>query len=153
MMVAHRVGLATVIALVVLASCALPRPDVGLTISGTTVPSSHEGSYCQGGGCQTMCADGPAPVATLTVVRTSTPVRLEFVAPSEIDQIHGDIWQGEKMTGSPVESFTIDGAARSYVANALKTGGRYYIVVMTRWNRVIDRGDSSRAFLIEIANP
>lgn len=153
MMVARRFGLATVIGLVALASCTLPRPDVGLTIGGTSVASSREGSYCQGGGCQGMCADGPAPIAPLTLVRTSLPARLEFTAPPEVEQIHGDIWQGETLAGSAIESFTLERGVRSYTANALKSGGRYYVIVMIRWDRLLDRGDSSRAFLVEIAAP
>jgi hypothetical protein len=151
--VAHRRGLATVISLVVMASCALPRPDVGLTVSGTTVPPSREGSYCQGGGCSGVCADGPAPKAPLTAVRATVPIRLEFHAGAEVDQIHGDIWAGDTMAGTPIESFTLTGAARSHTAAELKPGGRYYIFVTIGWSRLLDRGDSSRAFLVEIASP
>ena len=37
--------------------------------------------------------------------------------------------------------------------SSLKPGGRYYIIVLIYWSRFLDRGDSSRAFLIEIASP
>jgi hypothetical protein len=151
--VAHRLGLVTVIALVLWASCALPRPNVGLTISGTTVPASREGSYCQGGGCSGMCADGPAPVAPLTVVRAATPVRLDFMTGGEVNQISGNIWQGDTMAGQPIETFTLESRARSYTTSQLKSGGRYYIAVMIGWSRFIDRGDTSYAFQVELASP
>jgi hypothetical protein len=151
--VAHRFGLATVISLVVMASCTLPRPEAGLTIAGTTVQPSREGSYCQGGGCSGICADGPAPTAPLTLVRATTPIRLDLLAGAEVDQIHGDIWAGETMAGTPIESFTLTGAARSYTATELRPGGRYYIFVTIGWSRLLDRGDSSRAFLVDIASP
>jgi hypothetical protein len=92
-------------------------------------------------------------VAPLTLVRATTPVRFDFVAGEEVDQIHADIWRGEKVEGQPIESFTIDGGARSYTTTELKPGGRYYIAVLIRWSRFLDRGDSSRAFLVEIASP
>jgi hypothetical protein len=151
--VAHRLALATVISLVLWASCSLPRPGVELSISGVTVPPSRESSFCQSGGCGGMCGDGPAPVAPLTSVRTTTPVHLDFAAGSDVNQIHGDIWQGETIAGTPIESFTLTGSMRSYTTTELKPGGRYYVFVMIGWSRLLDRGDSSRAFLIEIAPP
>jgi hypothetical protein len=147
---AHRLGLATVMSLVLWASCSLPRPDVGLTISGTTVPSSREGS-CHDGGCGGGAC--PAPVAPLTIVRTTTPVRFDFVVGSEVNQIHGAIWQGETMAAKAIEQFTLVDGARSYMTTELKPGGRYYMIVLIYWSRLLDRGDSSRAFLIEIASP
>jgi hypothetical protein len=145
--VARRLAVAAVIGLVVsaLALCARPRPEVGLTISGTTVPASS-GNCLDSGAC-------PPPVAPLTLVRTTTPVRLDFVAGGEVNQIHGAIWQGETMGAKAIEQFTLTGAMRSYTASELKPGGRYYIIVLMYWSRLLDRGDSSRAFLIEIASP
>lgn len=150
---AHRLGLVGVISLVLWASCSLPRPEIQLSISGMTVPASREGSFCQTGGCSGMCGDGPAPVAPLTTVRATTPVRFDFVAGSDVNQIHGDIWKGETIAGTPLESFTLVDGARSYMTNELKPGGRYYIIVMIGWSRLLDRGDSSRAFLIDVASP
>ena len=100
-----------------------------------------------------MCADGPAPAAPLTVVRATTPIRLDFVAGAEVNQIDGNIWQGETMSGNPIESFTLASAARSYTTTQLKPGGRYYIAVLIGWSRLLDRGDTSRSFLIDIASP
>jgi len=144
--VARRLGLAAVIALVVLALCTRPRPEVGLTISGTTVPASS-GNCEDGGAC-------PPPVAPLTVVRATTPVRLDFVAVSEVDQINGAIWRGETMMGKAIETFTIEGDARSHTTTEMKPGGRYYIIATVRWARFLDRGGLiTRAFLVEIASP
>ena len=67
----------------------------------------------------------------------------------ELATIHGDIWRGETIAGPPIESFTLAGAVRSYTTTELKSGGRYYIAVLTRWSRFLDRGDSSRAFLVD----
>jgi hypothetical protein len=151
--VAHRLGLIMIVSLVLWASCALPRPDVGLTVSGTTVPASREGSYCQSAGCSGMCADGPAPKALLTRVRATAPIRLDFVTGAGVDQIHGDIWEGETMGERPIESFTLAHGARSYTTSELKPGGRYYIAVLIGFSRFFDRGDTSYAFLMDIAAP
>ena len=139
--------LAAVIAVVVfaLALCARPRPEVALTISGTTVPGSS-GNCRDGGAC-------PPPVAPLTVVRTTTPVRLDFVAGNEVDQISAAIWRGETMTASTIETFTLEGDARSRTTTRLEPGGRYYIIATIIWSRFLGRGVDSRAFLVEIAPP
>lgn len=142
---ARRLGLAVIIALVVLALCARPRPDVGLTIAGTTVVGS-QGNCIDGGAC-------PPPVAPLVVVRTRTPVRLDFVVGNEVDQIDGAIWRGETMMGTAIETFTIARSARSYTTAELKPGGRYYIIATITWSRFLDRGLTSRAFLVEIGPP
>jgi hypothetical protein len=113
------------------------------------VPASREGN-CETGGCSGAC---PAPVAPLTIVQTTTPVRLDFVAGNDVNQIHGAIWQGESMGAKAIESFTLVDGARSYMTTELKPSGRYYIIVLIYWSRLLDRGDSSRAFLIEIASP
>jgi hypothetical protein len=143
--VARRLGLAAVIALVVLALCARPRPEVGLTISGTTVPASS-GNCQDGGAC-------PPPVAPLTVVRTTMPVRLDFVVGNEVEQINGAIWRGETMMGTTIETFTIEGDARSYTTTQLKPDGRYYIIATVQWSRFLDQGLTTRAFLVEPAPP
>src|SRR5207237_3700540 len=88
-----------VVLLLLLASCSLPRPTVGLSIAGTNVPGSREGSYCQTGGCSGVCGDSLAPVAPLTPVRAASPVRLDFSAGVEGDGIHGDVWEGGTMSG------------------------------------------------------
>jgi hypothetical protein len=145
---AHRLALAMVISLVLWASCSSPH-DVGLSIAGTTVSASREASChdtgCGGGAC-------PAPVAPLTIVRTTTPVRFDFVVGSDVNQIHGAIWQDEARART-IEQFTLVGEARSYTTTELKPGGRYYMIVLIYWSRLLDHGDSSRAFLIEIASP
>jgi hypothetical protein len=135
------------ISLVLWASCSSPH-DVGLSIAGTTVSASREASChdtgCGGGAC-------PAPVAPLTIVRTTTPVRLDFLVGSDVNQIHGGIWEGERMRAKTIEQFTLVAGARSYTTSEVKPGGRYYIFVMINWSTLLDRGDSSRAFLIDIA--
>ena len=144
---ARRLGLTAIIALVVLgvALCARPRPEVGLKISGTTVPASS--SNCKDGGA---C---PPPVAPLTFVRTITPVRLDFVVGDEVDQISAAIWQGETMVGTTIETFTLEGGVQSHTTTQLKPAGRYYIIANVRWSRFLDRGVTTRAFLVEIASP
>ena len=139
-------------ALVLLASCALPRPGIELTISGTSVTPSREGSYCQGGGCSGTCGDGPAPQARLTTVRATAPIRLDFSAGAEVNQIHADIYAGDGVVGAPIESFTLRGSERSHTSAQLRSG-RYYILVTIRWDRLTDRGDTAIAFLVEIVPP
>jgi len=142
-----------VLLLVVLASCSLPRPTVGLTISGTNVAGSREGSFCQtNGGCSSECGDGPAPVAPLTIIRAAAPVRLDFSGGSEINQIHGEIYRGDTMSGQALETFDLSGSERSYSSHAIDSG-RYYISVSLGWSRITDRGDTSIAFAVEIVAP
>ena len=141
-----------VLLLVLLASCSLPRPTVGLAISGTNVAGSREGSFCQTGGCTSYCADGPAPVAPVTMVSVAAPVRLDFSAGSDITTIHGDIWHGDSMSGQAIESFDLDSRERSYTSKAI-AAGRYYILIGLQWSRPLDRGDSGLAFLVEIVPP
>jgi hypothetical protein len=148
----HRVMFRVVVLLVLLAACALPRPGFDLIISQTAVTPSREGSFCQSGGCTGACGDGPAPEAPLTVVRTSAPVRLDFAAGDEVNRIRADIYAGDRMAGSPIESFTLSGTERSHTSTQMRTG-RYYILVTIGWSRLTDRGDSGRAFLVEIVPP
>jgi len=141
-----------VLLLVLLASCSLPRPTVGLAIAGTNVPASREGSYCQSGGCSGVCGDTTAPTAPLTAVRAPAPIRLDFSGGAEINQIHGDIWQGETMIGQPLETFDLGVAQRSYTSLKMREG-KYYLLVSVRWSRVTDSGDTSFAFAVAITPP
>ena len=141
-----------VVLLLLLSSCSLPRPTAGLSIAGTNVPGSREGSYCQTGGCSGVCGDSLAPVAPLTPVRAAFPVRLDFSAGAEVDQIHGDIWEGETMTGRPTESFELRGSDRSYMSQLMRDG-RYYLLISLGWSRVTDHGDTSVAFAVELTPP
>src|SRR5207248_1489466 len=144
--------LCAVVLLLLLASCSLPRPTAGLSIAGTNVPGSREGSYCQTGGCSGVCGDSLAPVAPLTPVRAASPVRLDFSAGAEVDRIHGDIWEGETQTGRPAESFELRGSDRSYTSQLMRDG-RYYLLISLGWSRVTDHGDTSVAFAVELTPP
>ena len=141
-------ALATVFALVLWASCSSPH-DVGLSVAGVTVSASREASChdtgCGGGAC-------PAPVAPLTIVHTTPPVRLDFMVGSDVNQIHGAVWLDESRAKT-IEQFTLVGEARTHTTTELKPGSRYYMIVLIYWSRLLDRGESSRAFLIEIASP
>ena len=110
-----------------------------------TIPGSS-GNCSDTGAC-------PPPVAPLTVVRTTTPVRLDFVVGGEVHQIDGAIWRGETMTATVIETFTIARGGRSHTTVELKPGGRYYMIATITWSRFLDRGLTSRAFLVEIASP
>jgi hypothetical protein len=152
-MVVRRHGVvAALVALILVASCSLPRPAVGLSIAGTSVTPSREGSYCQHSGCSGACGDTAAPVAPLTTVRASPPIRLDFSPEGEVTEIHVQIWQGERSSGQPIESFGLPGRQPSRTSTAM-TAGRYYLAVSIEWSRAFDRGDTSRAFLVEIVPP
>jgi len=150
--VSARRAFGVVLLLVLLASCNLPRPTVGLAINGTNVQGSREGSYCQTGGCSSYCADSLAPSAPVTAVRAAAPIRLDFSGGAEINQIHGDIWPGDAMNGQPIESFDLRGTERSYAPRQMR-GGRYYLLVSLGWSRVTDHGDTSIAFSVELSQP
>jgi hypothetical protein len=150
--VSRRGRFGAVLLLVLLATCSLPRPTVGLAVEGTNVPGSREGSYCQTGGCSGVCADSLPPAAPLTAVRASTPVRLDFSGGTEINQIHGDIWRGATMNGRPLESFDLRGNERSYTSQLMRDG-TYYLLISLGWSRVTDHGDTSIAFSLELTPP
>jgi hypothetical protein len=57
------------------------------------------------------------------------------------------------MMGTTIETFTIEGDARSHTTIQVKPGGRYYIIATVRWSRFLDHGVTSRAFLVEVASP
>lgn len=148
----YRAALRTIAVIVLLASCALPRPGIELSISGTSVASSREGSYCQSGGCSGTCADGPAPVAPLTRVRAGAPIRLDFSAGPEVSEIDVSIYEGERTGATPRERFTLSGRERSFTSSVMRSG-TYYISVLIRWSRFTDRGDAGRSFLVELSPP
>ena len=98
-----------------------------------------------------MCADSIAPVAALTPVAASLPIVLEFSAGPEVQLIHVDVFEGDGFKGqAPVESFDIANGERRHTSSAIKSG-HYYLLVMIGWSRVFDRGDTSQAFLIDVA--
>jgi hypothetical protein len=76
-------------------------------------------------------------------------VRLDCSAGSEVTTIHGEIWQGESISGRPIESFDLAGGVRSYTAKLI-TGGRYYLVIGLKWSRFLDSGETGVASLAEI---
>jgi len=123
-----------------------------LTVAALVLLASREASFCQGGGCSTACGDGPAPEAPLTIVRAAAPIRLDFSAGGEVNQIHAAAYVGNGMVGTPIEAFTPSGSERSHTS-ARMDPGRYYILVSFWWSRFIDRGSSGRAFLVEIVSP
>lgn len=139
-----------VIALVLVGSCSLPRPGVELTISGTQLTGSREGSYCQSGGCSGVCADAPPLNAPLTRVAASPPYVFEFATGSEVNQIHVDLFSGDGLRGqSPAYTFDLSGSERRH-STTTPLAGHYYIVVGVGWSRLIDRGDTSRIFQIDV---
>lgn len=145
----YRRALKVVLMAIWIGSCAVARPEIQLTISGTAVPSSRENSFCQPSGCTVRCVDGPSPEAPLTIVRANAPVQLEFSAGPEVNRIHGDIYEGERMVGSPIEAFTLTGNERTHPSASMRAG-RYYILISIAWSRLTDRGDFGRAFLVDI---
>jgi hypothetical protein len=121
----------------------MPRPTVGLAIAGANVPASREGTYCQSGGCSGVCVDTVAPTAPLTAVRAPAPIQLDFSGGAEINHVHGDIWQGETMSGQPLETFDLGAGQRSYTSQRMREGT--YLLVSLRW--------SSFAFSVAITPP
>ncbi len=57
------------------------------------------------------------------------------------------------MMEKTIETFTIEGDARSHTTAKLEPGGRYYIIATIQWSGFLGRGLSARAFLVEIASP
>ncbi len=126
------------------------RPSIGLSVGGTNVPPSREGSYCSSGGCSGVCADGPAPVAPVTRVRAALPVSLRFDVPPEVTELHASLWRGETISGPAIESFTLAHGERGYTASSIAQC-RYYLIVSVLWSRPFDRGDTSYAFALDVS--
>jgi hypothetical protein len=144
--------LAAILFAILLASCG--RPGVALRIVGVNegLPGL-DSSYCQSGGCTTTCGDYPTPAPRLVQVRVTPPVTLEVRADSGVTEIHGDIWDGDTISGRPIEAFTLANQSGGYVSQAMASGHRYYIYVDVRWSLPLNSGGQGHAFRVEILPP
>ena len=147
-----RVPLAAILVAILLASCG--RPGVTLRIAGVNdALPGLESSYCQSGGCSNMCADYSTPVPPLRQVRVTTPVTLELSADPGVTDILGDIWEGDTLSGRPLESFTVVAPRGKHVSQAMVSGHRYYIYIDINWSLPFNSGGQGRAFRVEILPP
>src|SRR5258705_9810713 len=94
-----RLPLAAILVAILLASCG--RPGVALRIVGVNESlRGLESSYCQSGGCSSTCGDYPVLAPPVVQVRVTPPVTLEVRADSGVTEIHGDIWEGDTISGA-----------------------------------------------------
>ena len=144
--------LAAILVAILLASCG--RPGVTLRIAGVNdALPGLESSYCQSGGCSTTCGDYPTPAPPLLPVRVTAPVTLEVKADPSVTEIHGDIWEGDTLSGRPIESFALAGPSAEHVSQAMASGHRYYIYIDIRWSLPLNSGAQGHAFRVEILPP
>lgn len=147
-----RLPLAAILVAILLASCG--RPGVTLRIAGVNEAlPGLDSSYCQSGGCTTTCGDYPTPAPALVQVRVTAPVTLEVQADSGVTEIHGNIWEGDTLSGRPIEAFTLAGPSARHVSQAMASGHRYYIYIDIRWSFPLNSGGQGHAFRVEILPP
>jgi hypothetical protein len=101
-----RLPLAAILVAILLASCGIPGVALRITGVNESLPGL-DSSYCQSGGCTTTCGDYPTLTPPLVQVRATPPVTLEVRADSGVTEIHGDIWEGDTVSGRPIETFTL----------------------------------------------
>jgi hypothetical protein len=80
-------------------------------------------------------------------------VTLEVRADSGVTEIHGDIWEGDTLSGRPIESFVLAGQSAKHVSQAIASGHRYYIYIDVRWSLPLNTGGQGHAFRVEILPP
>ena len=146
-----RIALRLVLALVLISSCGLQRPTIDLTISGTQIAGSREGSYCQSGGCSSVCADSGPLSAPIVHVSADPPYEFRFATSGEVNRIHADIFPGDGSHGQPpAYTFDLNGAERRHAVTT-RLSGQYYLAVTIGWSRFTDSGDTSRFFQVDIS--
>ena len=147
-----RLPLAAILVAILLASCG--RPGVALRIAGVNdALPGLDSSYCQSGGCTTTCGDYPVLSPPLVQVRVTPPVTLEIRADSGVTEIHGDIWEGDTVSGQPVETFTLAGQTARFVSQAMAPGHRYYIAIDIHWSLPLNTGGQGHVYRVEVLPP
>ena len=147
-----RLPLAAILVAILFASCG--RPGVTLRIAGVNEAlPGLDSSYCQSGACTGTCADYPTPAPALVQVRVISPVTLEVQADSGVTEIHGNIWEGDTLSGRPIEAFTLAGPSARHISQAMASGHRYYIYIDIRWSLPLNSGGQGHAFRLEILPP
>ena len=147
-----RLPLAAILVAILLASCGIP--GVALRIAGVneSLPGL-DSSYCQSGSCTTTCHDYPTLSPPLVQVRVTPPVTLEFRADSGVTEIRGDIWEGDTVSGRPIETFTLTGHIARYGSQAMASGHRYYIVIDIHWSLPLNTGGQGHVYRVELLPP
>ena len=151
-LVRGRLPLAAILVAILLASCG--RPGVALRIAGVNdALPGLDSSYCQSGGCTGTCGDYPVLFPPIVQVRVTPPVTLEIRADSGVTEIHGDIWEGDTVSGQPVETFTLAGQTARFVSQAMAPGHRYYIAIDIHWSLPLNTGGQGHVYRVEVLPP
>ena len=147
-----RLPLAAILVAILLASCGIP--GVALRIAGVneSLPGL-DSSYCQSGGCTGTCGDYPVLAPPIVQVRVTPPVTLEIRADSGVTEIHGDIWEGDTVSGQPVETFTLAGQTARFVSQAMAPGHRYYIAIDIHWSLPLNTGGQGHVYRVQVLPP
>ena len=135
-----------------LASCGMPGVTVRVSGVNEALPGL-QGSYCQSGGCSNTCGDYGQLLPTLVQVRVTPPVTLEIQPASGVTEIHGDIWEGDTVSGRSLEAFVLAGQNARYVSQAMAPGHRYYIALDVRWSLPLNTGGRAHYFRVEVLPP
>ena len=81
------------------------------------------------------------------------PVILEVRADSGVTEIHRDIWEGDTVSGPPIEAFVLAGQSARYVSQAMASGHRYYLYIDIRWSLPLNSGGRGHAYRVELLPP
>ena len=147
-----RLPLAAILVAILLASCGMP--GVALRIAGVNdALPGLDSSYCQSVGCTGTCGDYPTLAPPLVPVHVTPPVTLEIRADSGVTEIHGDIWEGDTVSGRPIEAFVLAGQSAKYVSQAMAPGHRYYIFLDVHWSLPLNTGGRAHFFRVELLPP
>jgi hypothetical protein len=147
-----RLPLAAILLAVLLASCGMPGVTLRVSSVNAALPGL-EGSYCQSGGCSGSCGDYGPLVPKLVQVRVTPPVTLEIQTAPGVTEIHGDIWEGDALSGRPLEAFVLAGQSGRYVSQVMAPGHRYYISIDIRWSLPLNTGGQAHFFRVEVLPP
>ncbi|TMC43890.1 MAG: hypothetical protein E6J23_09370 [Chloroflexi bacterium] len=141
-----RLPLGAVLAAILLASCG-GRPGVAVKIAGATVPMVL-GSTTDRTGCSSEHGDAFPQSVPLTIVNSSTPVKLTIEADQGATEIRGWIYDLEapSPSGGPNEEFTLPGRSGTYAPRSIIAARTYQVVLNVRWSFVVTEGEVTHLF-------
>jgi len=147
-----RLPLALILVAILLASCG-GRPDVTVSIAGTTVPMVLS-STTDRTGCSIMHGDAIPQNVPLTTVRPAPPVTLRFEAGPSATEFRGWIYEGDPPPpGGPIEEFTVPGRGGTYAPRSMTPGRTYQVLLNVQWSAVVTSGEVTHVFRLRIEPP
>jgi hypothetical protein len=152
-MLRSRLGLAGIIAAVLLASCG-SRPGVTVSIAGEPVTMLLS-SATERTACSSQHGDAFPRELPLTVVRTAAPVTLRLEAGQGVTHMRGWIYDVDAPTpsGGPIEEFTLSGRSGTYQTRSIAAARTYSVLVNVVWSFLVTGGEETHAFRMRVEPP